>query len=126
MEEDRTPDLRIANAALSQLSYHPMEARILAPFRLGDNALALGDIFGGNAFQLCLFLLADVIAGAPVLPSAGRLNSWLASLGVALTAVYAIGVVGRPYRCLARLGPDSLFALLVFALGIAGMLVLPH
>ena len=38
MEEDRTPDLRIANAALSQLSYHPMEVRILALFRTGDNA----------------------------------------------------------------------------------------
>jgi hypothetical protein len=25
VEEDRTPDLRIANAALSQLSYHPTE-----------------------------------------------------------------------------------------------------
>ena len=25
MEEDRTPDLRIANATLSQLSYHPVE-----------------------------------------------------------------------------------------------------
>ena len=37
VEEDRTPDLRIANAALSQLSYHPMEVRILALFRAGDN-----------------------------------------------------------------------------------------
>ena len=27
MEEDRTPDLRIANATLSQLSYHPSESR---------------------------------------------------------------------------------------------------
>ena len=25
VEEDRTPDLRIANATLSQLSYHPIE-----------------------------------------------------------------------------------------------------
>jgi hypothetical protein len=25
VEEDRTPDLRIANATLSQLSYHPVE-----------------------------------------------------------------------------------------------------
>lgn len=98
----------------------------IAAVRLGDNALALGDIFGGNAFQVCLFLLADLIAGSPVLPTAGRLNSWLASLGVALTAIYAIGVVGRPYRCIARLGPDSLLALLVFALGVAGMFVLPH
>jgi cation:H+ antiporter len=98
----------------------------IAAVRLGDNALALGDIFGGNAFQVCLFLLADLIAGAPVLPTAGRLNSWLASLGVGLTAVYAIGVIGRPQRCRARLGPDSILALIVFALGIAGMFVLPH
>jgi cation:H+ antiporter len=98
----------------------------IAAVRLGDNALAIGDIFGGNAFQVCLFLLADLIAGKPVLPTAGHLNSWLASLGVALTAVYAIGVVGRPYRCIARLGPDSILALVVFALGVAGMFVLPH
>ena len=26
MEEDRTPDLRIANATLSQLSYHPPQS----------------------------------------------------------------------------------------------------
>ena len=29
-EEDRTPDLRIANATLSQLSYGPTQAAILA------------------------------------------------------------------------------------------------
>jgi cation:H+ antiporter len=97
----------------------------IAAVRLGDNALAMGDIFGGNAFQVCLFLLADVIAGSPVLPSAGRLNSWLASLGVGLTAVYAIGVISRPQRCHGRLGPDSLLAIAVFGLGIAGLLVVP-
>jgi cation:H+ antiporter len=98
----------------------------IAAVRLGDNALAIGDIFGGNAFQVCLFLLADLIAGSPVLPTAGKLNGWLASLGVGLTAVYSMGVVGRPYRCLARLGPDSILALALFALGIAGLFVLPH
>jgi cation:H+ antiporter len=98
----------------------------ISAVRLGDNALAIGDIFGGNAFQVCLFLLADLVAGSPVLPAAGRLNSWLASLGVALTAIYAIGIVGRPQKCRARLGPDSLFALGVFSLGVAGLLALPH
>jgi cation:H+ antiporter len=93
--------------------------------RLGDNSLAIGDIFGGNAFQVCLFLPADLIAGSPVLPTAGRLNAWLASLGAALTATYVIGVVGRPYRCIARLGPDSLIAVAIFAIGIVGMTVLP-
>lgn len=98
----------------------------IAAVRLGDNALAIGDVFGGNAFQLCLFLLADLVAGSPVLPAAGTLNSWLASLGVALTVVYAVGVVARPSRCRLRLGPDSIVALSLFALGIAGLFVLPH
>jgi cation:H+ antiporter len=98
----------------------------IAAVRLGDHALALGDIFGGNAFQVCLFLVADLIAGAPVLASAGTLNSWLAALGIALTAVYAIGVIGRPQRCRARLGPDSILALALFALGIAGLFALPR
>ena len=98
----------------------------IAAVRLGDNALALGDIFGGNAFQLCLFLVADLIAGSPVLPTAGSQNAWLASLGVALTAIFAMGVVIRPLRCRARLGPDSILAIVVFAVGIAGLFVVPH
>jgi cation:H+ antiporter len=98
----------------------------IAAVRLGDNALVLGDIFGGNAFQLCLFLVADLIAGSPVLPTAGDLNAWLASLGVGLTAIYAMGVIIRPLRCHARLGPDSILALVVFAVGVAGLFVIPH
>jgi cation:H+ antiporter len=98
----------------------------IAAVRLGDNALALGDIFGGNAFQLCLFLVADLIAGAPVLPTAGSQNAWLASLGVGLTAIFAMGVIIRPLRCHARLGPDSIFAIILFAVGIAGLFVVPH
>lgn len=96
----------------------------VAAVRLGDNALAIGDVFGGNAFQVCLFVVADLIAGRPVLPTAGRLNSWLAALAIALTCVFAIGVVARPTRCLARLGPDSLLALAVFGIGVLGLVAL--
>ena len=98
----------------------------IAAVQLGDNALALGDIFGGNSFQLCLFLVADLVAGQPVLPAAGNLNAWLASLGVGLTAIYAAGVIIRPLHCRFRLGPDSLLAIALFAVGIAGLFVVPH
>jgi Ca2+/Na+ antiporter len=70
----------------------------LAAVRLGDNSLAMGDIFGGNAFQVCLFLVADLVAGKPVLESAGNLNAWLGALGAALTAIYGFGVIARPLR----------------------------
>jgi cation:H+ antiporter len=93
----------------------------IAAVRLGDNALAMGDIFGGNAFQVCLFLVADLVAGRPVLQSAGNQNAWLAALGIALTAVYGFGVISRPSHCRARLGPDSFLALAVFGLGVAGL-----
>jgi cation:H+ antiporter len=97
----------------------------IAAVRLGDNALAMGDIFGGNAFQVCLFLVADLVAGKPVLQSAGNLNAWLAALGIALTAIYGFGVITRPAHCRARLGPDSLLALAIFGLGIAGLFFVP-
>jgi cation:H+ antiporter len=93
----------------------------IAAVRLGDNSLAMGDIFGGNAFQVCLFLVADLVAGKPVLPSAGNPNAWLAALGVALTAIYGFGVISRPEHCRWRLGPDSILALVLFSLGIAGL-----
>jgi cation:H+ antiporter len=97
----------------------------LAAVRLGDNALAMGDIFGGNAFQVCLFLVADLVAGKPVLESAGNLNAWLGALGVALTAIYGFGVISRPMHCRARLGPDSILALVLFTLGILGLFYVP-
>jgi cation:H+ antiporter len=93
----------------------------IAAVRLGDHALAIGDIFGGNAFQVCLFLLADLVAMKPVLPDTGHTNAWLGSLGVALTAIYGFGVISRPALKHARLGPDSWLAVIVFGLGIAGL-----
>jgi cation:H+ antiporter len=95
----------------------------VAAVRLGDNELAVADIFGGNAFQVSLFLLADIIAGKPVLPTAGRQNSWLAVLGIAVTVPYAAGVIIRRRDTIWRFGADSLVAVALFWLGIAGLVV---
>jgi hypothetical protein len=37
-----------------------------------------------------------------------------------------MGIVVRPQKCRARLGPDSMIAIAIFALGVAGLFVLPH
>ncbi len=97
----------------------------IAAVRVGDHQLATGDIFGGNAFQVCLFLVADLVAGRPVLPTAGILNSWLGGVGIVLTVIYVIGVIVRPKRCLLRLGVDSILVVIVFALGVIGLTALP-
>jgi cation:H+ antiporter len=93
--------------------------------RLGDHQLAVGDIFGGNAFQLCLFVVADLVAAKPVLPTTGAENGWLAGLGLALTVVYIGGVIVRPTRP-QRLGPDSILAILIYVVGIVGLLRLAN
>jgi cation:H+ antiporter len=109
---------------LARASALPEISSGIGAVKLGDNALAMGDIFGGNSFQLCLFLVADLVAGTPVLPAAGRLNSWLAALGILLTGVYAAGVIVRPSRTFARLGPDSILAIVLFGFGIWGLVEL--
>jgi cation:H+ antiporter len=97
----------------------------IAAVRVGDHQLTTGDIFGGNAFQVCLFLVADVVAGRPVLPTAGILNSWLGGFGIILTVIYLTGVIVRPKRCLLRLGVDSILVVSVFAFGVLGLTALP-
>jgi cation:H+ antiporter len=94
----------------------------IAAVRLGDNQLAMADIFGGNSFQVCLFLVADLVAGQPVLPEIGTPNAWLAALGILITVVYATSVILRPEKRYLRLGPDSLLAIGIYAVGIAGLL----
>jgi cation:H+ antiporter len=89
--------------------------------RLGDHQLAMGDIFGGNAFQLCLFVLADLVAAKPVLPTTGPAIAWLASLSLVLTVIYVGSVIVRPSRP-HRLEPASILALLFYAVGIVGLL----
>jgi cation:H+ antiporter len=89
--------------------------------RLGDHQLAIGDVFGGNAFQLCLFLVADLVAARPVLPTTGGPSAWLAALGLALTVMYVGGVIVRPSRP-RRLGPDSILAIVFYVIGIVGLL----
>jgi cation:H+ antiporter len=45
--------------------------------RLGSAGLAMSDIYGGNAMQLTFFLLADLLAGTLVLPTASAQSLWL-------------------------------------------------
>jgi cation:H+ antiporter len=111
---------------LSVASALPEISSGIAAVRLGDNELAVADVFGGNSFQVVLFLLADLVAGRPVLPTAGDLDGWLAGLSIALTAIYAIGVILRRETCYFRLGRDSIIALVVFGLGLAGLFAIPH
>jgi len=94
----------------------------LSSVRLGDYQLAVSDIFGGNAFLPVLFLLATLLAGRSVLPLAQDTDVYLAGLGILLTTVYIAGLIFRPRRQVFGLGLDSVAVLVLYGLGVAGLL----
>lgn len=96
----------------------------LTAARLGDYKLAMGDIFGGNAFLPVLFLLATLVSGKAVLPTATRSDVYLTALGGLLTIVYAAGLVFRPERQYARMGIDSIVVVILYVLGLLGLVTL--
>jgi cation:H+ antiporter len=89
--------------------------------RLGAIGLAMSDIYGGNAVQLTFFLLADLLAGAAVLPQASAESLWLGGLGALVTSIMIYGLLIRPQRKIIGVGPDSLIVILAY---IAGVLLL--
>jgi cation:H+ antiporter len=95
----------------------------LASVGLGDYQLAVSDIFGGNAFLPVLFFVATAISGTSVLPRAQDADVYTAGLGILLTVVYIFGLIFRPRRRILRMGPDSLAVLILYAIGIAGLIV---
>jgi cation:H+ antiporter len=98
----------------------------IASVRLGDFQLAVSDIFGGNAFLPVLFLLAGLLSGSAVLPQAHHTDIYLTALGIVLTVVYLWGLITRPHRQVARMGLDSLAVLVLYALGIVGLIAVSH
>jgi cation:H+ antiporter len=96
----------------------------LTSVRNGDFQLAVSDIFGGNAFLPVLFLLASLLSGSAVLPQAHDTDIYLTAVAVLLTLIYVTGLIFRPGRRIARMGVDSLTVLVVYALGVVGLVLI--
>ena len=98
----------------------------LTSVRLGDYKLAVSDIFGGNAFLPVLFLMASLLSGEAVLPRAHDTDIYLTGLGILLTTVYLCGLIFRSRRRVLHVGVDSLAVLVLYAIGIVGLIAVAH
>jgi len=96
----------------------------LASVKLQDYELAVSDVFGGNAFLPVLFLLATLLSGEAVLPQATKLDIYISGLGILLTTIYIYGLIFRPSRRILNMGIDSLVVLVLYVLGIIGIITL--
>lgn len=97
----------------------PEVSTVLAAVRMGRYALALGDVFGTNLFNVIILVLVDALHdGDPILQQAGPFAAFSALLAAAITAVLLIGLVERRDRTVARMGMDSIVACLLYAAGL--------
>ena len=96
----------------------------IASAKIRDYNMAVSDIFGGNAFLPVLFLMASVISGEAILPNLKPSDVYLTLLGIILTGIYMIGMLIHSKRQIFRMGIDSLIVLLVYLVGLWGLIVL--
>ena len=101
----------------------PELSTAIAAVRLRRAELAIGDILGGNMFDVMLILLIDVLdQGEPVLRQVDRGSMTAALMGVLLTALVLIGLIERRDKSILRLGYDSVAVVIVYAAGMAAII----
>jgi cation:H+ antiporter len=96
----------------------------IASAKIRDYNMAVSDIFGGNAFLPVLFLMASFIGNDPILPNLKPSDIYLTVLGIILTGIYMIGMVLHSKKQVLRMGVDSFIVVIVYLLGLWGLLKL--
>lgn len=98
----------------------PELSSAIAAVRLGRPQMAVGDVLGGNLFNLSLLLAVDVLyRDGPVMAEAGAFEVVAACVGSIMAAIYLLGLIERRDRTVLRMGLDSAVVLGVYAAGLA-------
>lgn len=83
--------------------------------RIGAYTMAISNIFGSNLIMLVLVFPADILfrQGA-ILQGTSKTVSLSLSFGIAVTAVYLVGLIVRRKPKIGAIGADSLLVLVIF------------
>jgi len=90
--------------------------------KLKNYQMAVSDIFGGNAFLPVLLLMGSIISKTPTIATLDASDMYLVALGILLTGIYLIGLIIKSPKQFFRLGFDSWSVIIVYAIGIIGIL----
>ncbi|MBK9995717.1 MAG: hypothetical protein IPO99_00965 [Nitrospira sp.] len=91
----------------------------LAAVRLGAFDLAVGNLFGSNAFNMAAFLFTDLAyAGGPLLGAIDSTHALTALWGILMMNVGLMGIVYRVEKRYWLIEPDSLVMILGYLLGL--------
>ena len=97
----------------------PELSSAIAAVRLRRPQMAIGDVLGGNLFNLSLLALVDALyRRGPVLAELGAFTVVAACLGALLCAIFIVGLVERRDRTVMRMGYDSAAILALYVLSL--------
>lgn len=100
----------------------PELSTTIASVRRQNYRLAFSNIFGTNIFTIAFVFLADVFyRKGPVLNHVDNFSLFAAMLGLALTAVYLVGLTVRLKKTILNLGYDSVVVLVGYLTGLVIM-----
>ena len=92
--------------------------------RLGALTLAVGDIIGGNAFDTLFIATSDLVyrEGSIYAAVSAAEQFWLA-ICILMTGVLTMGLLHRERRGFAAIGTESLLLIVIYAAGLAYLVV---
>ena len=93
----------------------------IAAVRIGAVSLAVGDIIGGNAFEVMFLCAADVAYDGSIYEAFTSQDRTTALIALLMTAVILLGMVRRQRRGVAKIGFESAIVLVLYA-GSVGLL----
>jgi cation:H+ antiporter len=90
----------------------------VAAVRLGAFDLAVGNLFGSNAFNMCILLFTDIAyRSAPLLSVASSTHVFTAFLSILLMNIGIMGIIYRAEKRFFLIEPDSALMILGYVLG---------
>jgi cation:H+ antiporter len=87
----------------------------IAAVRIGAVNLAVGDIIGGNAFEVLFLSLADFVYGGSIYAEFEPEDRTTALIAILMTGVLLLGMLRREKVGFARIGFESALVLLLYA-----------
>lgn len=94
----------------------------IAAVRRGALALAVGDILGGNAFDVLFLAAADVAyRGGSIYGAVSATEVFWVALAILLVGVLLVGLLRREKHGIANIGFESVLVLTLYVLGVAAL-----
>lgn len=97
----------------------PELSTCISAMKIRQYEMAFGDIFGTNIFTLMLLFIMDLVySDGLVMNEIDDFSIIAATISLALTALFMVGIIIKPRKQLANFGLDSALVLVVYLAGL--------